>query len=328
MKNKARLFLGLILLFVSCIHLFSQENVLNEEEKIDQIIKKLWSLSYGEWGNLSQTIKDIGDPILEPLIERLRKEDMSGWSLYKIEWHQRRIAWAIGVVRTEKAIRLLVEMLCDKTLHDYGRYEAAMALRKIKPDISVDPLIEVLNDRTSNPPPRFSAAYLLGDLKAEKALPSLIKALGEESNQIRMGAVYGLEHIGTDQAVKGLMQALKDGEGYIRRLTYSSLLKLRPEKKNEFLILAIKDEDWGVREDAVKALVEMGNQISGPITQLLKDKNSRTRWEAVRILSAIRLEGIEPLLLEGVRDSDWMVRNESAVALVRMKSSLVMNRCY
>ena len=204
MKNKITLILGIIILVMGCINGFAQDSQASEQEKIDQLIKKFWSLSYGERGSVSEAFREIGNPIIEPLIKMLRNKETSGWSQYRIEWHQRRIAWALGEVRTERATDLLIEMLQDKTLHDFGRYEAARTLRRIKSEKAVEPLIKVLNDKESNPPPRFGAAYALGDIKSEKAVPSLIKALSEENVQIRMGAVYGLGHIGSNKAVDGL----------------------------------------------------------------------------------------------------------------------------
>ena len=54
MKNKIRVILGIILLLMSCIHGFAQDSQSNEQEKIDQLINKLWSLRYGDWGSLSE----------------------------------------------------------------------------------------------------------------------------------------------------------------------------------------------------------------------------------------------------------------------------------
>lgn len=192
MKNKTRVILGVLILLVGCIDGFSQDSQdrrSSEQEKIDQLIEKLWSIKYGEWGSLREAFGEIGDPIIEPLIKMLRNEETRGWSQYRLEWHQRRIAWALGEVRTERAIELLIEIVQDRTLHDFGRYEAAMALKRIKPKEAVEPLIQVLNDMKSNPPPRYAAAYALGDIQSEKAVPSLIKALSEENVRIRMGAV-------------------------------------------------------------------------------------------------------------------------------------------
>ena len=125
MKNKIRVILSIIILVMGCINGFAQNSQSSEQEKIDQLINKLWSLRYGDWGSLSQAFREIGDPIIEPLIKMLRNKETSEWSQYRIEWHQRRIAWALGQVRTERAIDLLIEIVQDRTLHDM----AGMRLR-------------------------------------------------------------------------------------------------------------------------------------------------------------------------------------------------------
>ena len=137
MKNEIRVILSIIILVMGCINGFTQNNQSSEQEKIDELMNKLWSLRYGGWGSLSEDFREIGDPIIEPLIKMLRNKETSEWSQYKLEWHQRRIAWALGEVRTERAINLLIEIVQDRTLHDYGRYEAAMALKRIKPEKAV-----------------------------------------------------------------------------------------------------------------------------------------------------------------------------------------------
>ncbi|MCK4789291.1 MAG: hypothetical protein KAV87_36450, partial [Desulfobacteraceae bacterium] len=91
MKNNIRVIFGIIILVICCIDGFAQDSQSSEQEKVDQFINKLWSLRYGDWGSLREALREIGDPIIEPLIKKLRDEETSEWSQYRIEWHQRRI---------------------------------------------------------------------------------------------------------------------------------------------------------------------------------------------------------------------------------------------
>lgn len=320
MKIKYRLILVIFVLFIGSACVFAQVNKTEQQRKIDQLIQTFWNLSYGQTGNMSEAFREIGDPLIEPLMKMLRKEESGEGAWRRIEWNQRRVAWILGELGSEKAIEHLIEILQDKTLNIFGRHEAARALGRIKSEKAVDPLIEVLNDKELDPPVRYGAAYALGDMQSEKAVPSLTKALSENNVQIRMGVVTALGNIGSDKAVDALMKALEDMDGYIRRLAYSNLRRLKPEKEVEFLIMALKDEDWGAREDAVEALVEIGEPVSELLINSLKDKDSAARWEAARVLGKIKSEKAAGALIEALKDNDWMVRNEAAVALTRLNS--------
>jgi len=129
MRNKIRVILGIIILVMVCINGFAQDSQSSEQEKVDQLINKLWSLRYGDWGSLSQTLREIGDFIIEPLIKKLRDEEMSEWSEYRIEWHQRRIAWALEKIPSDKAVKSLIAALKDED--EEVRMWAAEALKRI-----------------------------------------------------------------------------------------------------------------------------------------------------------------------------------------------------
>jgi hypothetical protein len=108
MVKKIGVFLSIALCFIAFLNGLAQDNQSIELKKIDILLNKLWSLRYGDWGSLSDDLRKIGNPIIEPLIEMLRNEDTNGWSQYKLEWHQRRIAWALGQLSTERAIESLI----------------------------------------------------------------------------------------------------------------------------------------------------------------------------------------------------------------------------
>ena len=145
MKNKIRVILGIIVLVMGGINGFAQDSQLSEQEKIDQLIKKLWSLSYGEWGSVSEALREIGDPIIEPIKNMLRNKEMNGWPQYRIEWHQRRIAWALEKIPSDKAVKSLIVALKDtdeevrmwaaEALKRIGTPEALKAVKKYKDKI-------------------------------------------------------------------------------------------------------------------------------------------------------------------------------------------------
>lgn len=299
---------------------FAGDNKTQEEGKISRLLREFWNLEKGQWGRLDHIFKEIGDPLVEPLISKLRHPGTANLPRRKIEWIQRRIARSLGNIGTEKAAAKLMEMLPDKTLHDYCRYEAARALARMKALEAIELLTDVLNDRASPAPVRSAAAHALGEMKAEEAVPSLLLALSENNNKIRWGAISALGKIGTERTVGGLLNALNDPDGYSRQLAYQHLFKLRPGEKFRFLTMAFTDEDWAISKDAAKALVEMGRPAVEYLIAKLRDKRSIIRLRAAVALKAIKPGNAAEALVQALKDEDWLVRNAAAAALIEIDS--------
>ena len=132
MQNKIKVILSTILLVLGCVDGFARDSRSSGQEQSDQLINTLWTLRYGEWGSLSEDFKEIGDPVIEPLRKMLRNKETSGWSQYKIEWHQRRIAWALGKTPSDKAVKSL--HTAQKDPDEEVRMRAKEALKVVEND--------------------------------------------------------------------------------------------------------------------------------------------------------------------------------------------------
>lgn len=310
----------LLLLFLFLIsQSFAQEN---ESEKYNLLIEKFKNLEYGQWKSMKGQFKNADDSIYESLTQLLRKEETGEGTWRRIEWNQRRVAWILGDINTEKSADYLIRMFQDTTLNLWGRIDAVKVLGKNKTKKAVDIILTIFQDKKVDPQLRRSCARVMGDLKVEKAVSSLKNALDEHTNSLDMGVLYALGAIGSDEAVDALFYALGCVEYYNRITIYNNLRKLRPEKEIEFLLQALDDSYWGVREDAVKLLIKKGVSISDELAKIAEnDKASVTlRWEAVRILGTLEEPELSELFMQSLADSDWKIRNEASVALSKIKS--------
>jgi HEAT repeat protein len=325
MKNVVRLIILVLLLCIACHQVLAQEDQDHIGDRVSLFLQEFWTTKRGGWEAYSEVIRDIGNPLIKPLMNMLKAERTVPEAGRQVEWNQRRIAWVMGELNTNEAILALISILRDETLHVWARNEAARALGRTRSNQAVDPLIQVLSDKDVDPVIKRGAAYGLGFAKSEKAVPVLIRVMEESHTGVRIGIIYALGQIGTEKAMDGLVRALDDPDEYVRRTSYSHLRRMRPDKNIEFLIRAVQDDNWGVREDAFQELIKLGDVATDILITMIKDKNNSKRWEAVRILGKIQTDRaafeIVPLLME----EDWMIRNEASVALVGSKSRAIID---
>ena len=95
-----------------------------------QLAKSLfhvWNLI--RWASYSSRSVARSIDSIEPLKNMLRNKEMNGWPQYRIEWHQRRIAWALEKIPSDKAVKSLIVALKDTD--EEVRMWAAEALKRI-----------------------------------------------------------------------------------------------------------------------------------------------------------------------------------------------------
>jgi HEAT repeat protein len=121
------------------------------------LIKALSDESWETWSRAYQSLVDMGDPAVDPLIEALTSESA----------HVRRVSVrALGRIKTDRAVAPLIEMLKEE---DWMiRNDASVALVRINSVKAVDPL----NALIKSPDTRAAeeAAWILGEMNSCKAV--------------------------------------------------------------------------------------------------------------------------------------------------------------
>ncbi len=122
-----------------------------------------------------------------------------------------------------------------------------------------------------------------------------------------------------------------DGAKVLERLRLKNLsgkkeliedLKKRKGQRS-VLILAelLQDESWYLREQAVQALPEMGDEARGPVMKLLENGLWYTRAAAAKVLGKIGGPEAVDSLLDCLVDSNMTVQGAAAAALVDIAKS-------
>src|SRR5574337_752459 len=141
------------------------------------------------------------------------------------------------------------------------RMHAAKALGRVRNADAVEPLIPLLQDKVKAVRPEAAGALaVIGDA----AIPSLLKALQHEDWLVRLHAVESLGKAKSNQAVAALLSVLfNDRDSAVREDAVRALGEIGDPQAVEFLFTAMQES--GLRTLAVEALGRIGDVRAVPV---------------------------------------------------------------
>jgi hypothetical protein len=163
----------------------------------------------------------------------------------------------------------------------------------------------------------------LGNVKSERVLNPLIQYLGHEDWAIRCAVLKSLGQIRGETAEEAVIDALKDKERYVVEAAIVVLGQMKSTKAPAHLIEILEEREGMGRIKIGRALVEIGEpSVDAIVSSMRKNMDSEICWYLVWALGRIDSDAaIEPLV-EALKSRNWMVRNEAAVSLVSINSSI------
>jgi HEAT repeat protein len=183
---------------------------------------------------------------------------------------------------------------------------AALEEERVKDEIDIQ--IDLLDD--PDWVVRREAVITLGEMGDERCVAPLAKALRDGDWQVREVAVEAMGQVGSP-AVETLLKLLRDWE--VRKCAILALGKIRDERVLDPLMLQLRNDEF--KDDAINALVELGQPALARLITALRDKDENVRKSAVLALGRIKSgEAIAPLI-EMLGDPDWFTRLTAAAAL-------------
>lgn len=212
----------------------------------------------------------------------------------------------------------VVSLLVGFSIYIFNSFAYSAQKRKIEEalkDSVVDSLINRIQRQNSN---EYKAIItILGDLRNRNAVPTLTSALKSKKDDIRKKAVQALGKMQDEKAMEALSAALKDIDEAVRTNAAGALDKLKWEPGNdtEKAYYYIAYGFWG----KVKKLGEPGIE---PVINVIRDKNSAIRKEAVKTLGKIGDDRAIDPLTEALKDPDQVVRDSAKAALNSIRKKL------
>ncbi len=166
---------------------------------------------------------------------------------------------------------------------------------------------------------REDAAVALGEARDPRGVSPLIEALRDSDRAVKTAATSALTAIGTP-AVVDLSYCLQDPDLSVQEAAASILSEIADERVLEPLQFALLNQDWVVRMHAARAVGRLGNPGSvETLVLLLQDKVPAVRDEAIAALVSIGESAVAPLVA-ALKDQDWRVRLRATEALCVLKS--------
>ena len=259
---------------------------------IDRAAEQIAALRDDDWVIREEAARLLGqlkDPrAVAPLVSLLRDQDRS------VREAAVDALRAIGVPAVEALGACLTES-------DLAVQEAAAAvLATIADERVLTPLLLAL--RSSDWIVRMHAAQAFGRVKRADTVEALIPLLQDKVKAVREEAATALAAIG-DTAIPCLVHALKHEDWLVRLHAVESLGKTQsPRAVEPLLSLLFNDSDSAVREDAVRALGEIGD--AGAVDHLcVAMREPGLRTVAVEALGRIGNPCAVPVLIDVVTGS-------------------------
>ncbi len=187
-----------------------------------------------------------------------------------------------------------------------GQEAVALEEEQVKDEINIQ--VDLLND--PDWVVRREAVITLGEMGDERCVDPLARALRDGDWQVREVAIEAMGQVGSP-AVATLLKLLRDWD--VRKYAILALGKIRDERVLDPLMLQLRNDEF--KDDAINALVELGEPSVPKLIAALKDKDESVRKSAVLALGRIKTsEAIDPLI-EMLGDKDWFTRLTAAAAL-------------
>jgi len=180
---------------------------------------------------------------------------------------------------------------------------------QVKDEIDIQ--IDLLDD--SDWVVRREAVITLGEMGDERCVEPLVRCLRDGDWQVREASVEAVAMIGSP-AVDMLLRYVRDYDA--RKPVIKTLGKINDERVLDPLISFMRNDEF--KDDATRALTELGKPATSRLLELLKDPDETTRKQAILALGEIKDESCVDSLIERLKDDDWFTRLSAASALEKI----------
>jgi len=233
-------------------------------------------------------------------------------SLGDEKWPVRKAA-SDALVKYGDEVIPAIEQIMTKTPDEDVRFWAIKSLGKLGAKAQKI-LLETL--RTGSKQLRYVIAAALGESGDKRVIKVLIESLADPDWTIRKSAMQALSEIG-DNAIDQLIESLIEPNEDIRDGCLTALVRIGDRALNR-LFDDIESIDNNQRYLIRKGMVKLGSKVVEPLIRLFHARKPEVMAFAAASLGEIGNPKAVPVLIEGLSDNSWNVRQSCAYALTEI----------
>jgi cyclophilin family peptidyl-prolyl cis-trans isomerase/HEAT repeat protein len=231
------------------------------------------------------------------------------------------VAFALQRVDDNRAAPALLTLLGGSA--KYSRAFAARGLGRAKHAAAVKPLLALLAPAARTPLEVMVAAVrALGQIGAAESAASLVRLASEPGvdPNLRLEAVAALGELKAAEGVPVLQDLMTDDWPAMRAAALRAVAAADPENFPAVLASLSPDAHWRVRIALADTLSSLPAEMAGDrLRSMLQDEDKRVVPAVIAGLVRMKAEGLAPLVIERLGDSDYMVRASAATAVGTLK---------
>ncbi len=263
-----------------------------------------------------EALVEIGDPAVDALLAVVRTPPKDSFRKHQ------NAAKALGRIGTPKAEAALLGALKGEEGNLYIRRFVIRALGQIGSPKAREALASIYQNTSMDVWLRAEAVGVLGNFPSTDVVEILKEAFQDHHPQIHYQTGVALARMGTASTMEALLEDIQNHPACIRDHTVRDALIRSPSPRViETLIVLLHKDEGDIRTWATQVLEASGKPIAPLMVEALADPDSRVRWQPVRFTGKLKPEGAAMSLVRMLEDGDWMVRNEAAVALVKLNEA-------
>jgi HEAT repeat protein len=249
--------------------------------------------------------------------------------IYYLESKSWKARWYCSVLLSKQKVESCLPLLLKLAESDEDvvvRCSAILTLAAYPGTESAECLCLLMSD--INDFVKIEAASVLALKNYQPAIPYLIKQLKAFNENVRVSVIAALGSLGDSSAIAPLCQVLKDPADLVRINAAMALLDIaqrlrRPHSQMvKYLLKALKDPNTYVVRNAARTLGVVGNAdaVTAIITMLKQEQTPATTAHLALALGLLQDQRATKILHKLLRHGHWEVRFEASKALGELRN--------
>jgi HEAT repeat protein len=277
---------------------------------VKYLFKKLASDVFAERERAAGCLEYVADKISKALVSAM------GYTHEEIRFWCKRILIRATISKPEEIVPYL------KNANVHIRRGLAQILGKYNSDLIIKSLIERFSDPDWKV--RFYSYESISKIGIS-AVPELKINSGSDNPDQSYWSLRSLGTIGGEDAVDYLITSLKDPSSYVRKHTARYIGHTKSAKAVEPLLMSLGDKSFSVRKSAASSLIEYGEEIIESIASFLDSSNEDIGFSLTMVFGAIKGKKAIRYLSEAMMSDNKIKRKWAALSLGMVKDVSVCN---